>query len=159
MTILHSLLAATATTTKASSKSNGGSFQIVFLAVVAAAFYFLIIRPRSKRQKQAKTQAAAMEIGDSVMSIGGIKGVIVDMDDTDVYVEVSPGVVLTFIRRAVNLQPGVAPGAARDDEPHDHDTFSDEPAAREIDPLDRPPPGTAGPDDPEDRPGTGAQGH
>jgi preprotein translocase subunit YajC len=152
MTVLHTLIAATTTT---SSKSSGSNYTFLIFAVIAVAFYFLVIRPRSQRQRQARNQVASLEIGDSVMSVGGIKGVVVGMDATDVQVEVSPGVVLTFIRKAVNVQPASTPSAPAEDPPGVYGSEdSDEP---EIDPLDRPP-HIAGHDDPDERPGTGTEG-
>jgi preprotein translocase subunit YajC len=144
MTILTSLIAATSTTAAPSKSSGSSPFSYVILLAIVAAFYFLIIRPRQARQRQARTQAATLEVGATVMSVGGIKGTVVDMDDTDVRVEVAPGVVLTFVRRAVNAQ-AAPPAAVVDD-----DGFP----ARDEDRST----GDVARDEPEDRPGTGTEG-
>ena len=47
-----------------------------------------------------------MAVGDAVMSAGGIYGTVVALDADVVEVEVSPGVVLTFLRKAVSARPG-----------------------------------------------------
>ena len=155
----HLLLAATtATTTSASSKKTGGSYGFLIIILILVAFYFLIIRPRSQRQRQARAQASAVGIGDRVMTVGGIKGTVVDMDDTDVHVEVAPGVVLTFIRRAVNAAPAGDAPAAGDDAPG---TFppDDGPEGPAGPPGDHGSPGDdLGHDYPDDRPGTGTEG-
>lgn len=143
MTILTSLIAATSTTAAPSKSSGSSPFSYVILLAIVAAFYFLIIRPRQARQRQARTQAATLEVGATVMSVGGIKGTVVDIDDTDVRVEVAPGVVLTFVRRAVN--PQAAPPAVVDD-----GGFPADDEGRSTGDLAR--------DEPEDRPGTGTEG-
>lgn len=111
--IAHLVASTTSTTAKSSSsKSSGSSY---FFLVVIALFvlaYFLFIRPRSQRMRQQQTSQRQIAIGDEVMSAGGIFGRVVALDADEVEVEVSPGVVLTFIRRAVSLrQPQAGPGA------------------------------------------------
>jgi preprotein translocase subunit YajC len=114
MTHLHALavLAAT-TTTAAGAKKGSSSVFFIFILVLFVAVYFLYLRPRQQRAKQARTQAAQLSVGDSVMSVGGIIGTVVGIEDGEVRVEVAPGVVMTFIRRAINMrQPPPAPSAA-----------------------------------------------
>ncbi|MCU4184850.1 preprotein translocase subunit YajC [Acidiferrimicrobium sp. IK] len=145
----HLLLAATSPTTTASSKSSGSSYGFLIIILVLVAFYFLIIRPRSQRQRQARTQAATLDVGDAVMSVGGIKGVVVGIDDDgDVRVEVSPGVILTFVRRAINAQPAPANPPADDAPPG---VFHDEDDSEHH--------RTDEGDGPDDRPGTGTESY
>ncbi len=154
MTLHHLLvLTPTSSTTAAASKSSGSSFGFLIIILVLVALYFLIIRPRTQRQRQARTQASTVAVGDSVMTVGGIKGVVVGTDDTDVQVEVAPGVVMTFIRRAVNVQPAAAtpqgsdPAGVIGGDDHElgdgHNLGSDG--------------GTVDDEGPDDRPGTGIE--
>lgn len=116
--LLARLASAGPTTTTAKS-SSGSSLSFLILLALVAGFYFLVIRPRAQRQRQARTAAAALEVGSPAMSVGGIKGTVVDIDGDDVRMEVSPGVVLTFTRRAVNAQatPAAAPTTDADEPP------------------------------------------
>jgi preprotein translocase subunit YajC len=116
---LHPLLAfagsVTTTTVKGSSKSSGSSYVtlLVFLALIAGV-YFFFLRPRTQRVRQQQQAARSLGVGDEVMSAGGIFGTVVALDDNEVEVEVAPGVVLTFIRRAISLrQPPPAAGPSR----------------------------------------------
>lgn len=123
--LLHAgLLAATATTTKSNKSSGSSLLPLAFLAIAFLALYFLVLRPRKQRmQQQRKTQAASLDVGKAVMSVGGIMGTIVAVDDTTYDVEVAPGVVLTFVHRAVNPRPDAAgdssAGTADEDLPPD----------------------------------------
>jgi preprotein translocase subunit YajC len=104
-----SILAATATTVAGSKKSSGGSsYTLLFIIILFAAVYLLFIRPRQQRLRQQQTAARQLEVGDEVVSAGGIHGRIVGMHDDLVEVEVAPGVVLTFLKRAVSARPGAA---------------------------------------------------
>lgn len=103
------------------SKPSGGSspVSLLFLLAIVAAGYFLIIRPRKARLKAQRTQATSLEIGSEVMSVGGIMGTIVGMTDATFDVEVAPGVVMTFVRRAINPRPATAVTTSDDDLPAD----------------------------------------
>ncbi len=59
---------------------------IVFLVM----FYFLLIRPNQKREKAIKEMRASLKTGDHIMTIGGIGGRIVSVDEATVVLEVAP---------------------------------------------------------------------
>ena len=48
-------------------------------------FYFMLIRPENKRKKEAQKMRDELKNGDRITTIGGIKGVIVDVK-TDKFV-------------------------------------------------------------------------
>jgi preprotein translocase subunit YajC len=108
---LHILAAGTATTTKPHKSSGSSTVTLLFIVVLFGAVYLLFIRPRQQRMRQQHTQARQLAVGDEVVTAGGIQGKLVALDDEAAEVEVAPGVVLTFLRRAVNAKPG-APAAA-----------------------------------------------
>src|SRR5579875_1906084 len=114
---ISTLLAATSTTAKAKKSSSSSSYEIIFLLVIVVAAYFLIIRPRQQRARQAQTTARQIAVGDEVVSAGGIYGRVVSLDTDSVEVEVAPGVVMRFLRRAISAAPGAGrggpPGPAR----------------------------------------------
>ena len=120
--LLHlSVLAVGSTPTNGPNAKSGGSsaLSIVFLLAIFAAGYFLIIRPRKARMKAQRNQISTLTIGSEVMSVGGIMGTIVAMTDTTFDVEVADGVVMTFVRRAINarpVEPAVATPVTTDDE-------------------------------------------
>jgi preprotein translocase subunit YajC len=117
MHILTTLLAATTTTAKSSKSSGSSSYTIIFLLVIVVAAYFLLIRPRQQRARQAQATARQIAIGDEVVSAGGIYGRVVSLDTDSAEVEVAPGVVMRFLRRAISIPPaprgGATPGSTR----------------------------------------------
>ena len=99
-------IAATTTTAAKKSSSSSSSLPLLIIILLFAAAYFLLIRPRQQRMRQQQAAAKQLEIGDDVVTAGGIHGRLVGMGDDDtVQVEVSPGVVMSFLRRAVNAKP------------------------------------------------------
>lgn len=115
------LIAATTTTLADGKKTSSSSFPLLIIIVAFAAVYFLFIRPRQQKLRQQQTAARQLEIGDEVVTAGGIHGRLVGLNDDTAEVEVSPGVVITFLRRAVNAKPGAAgsssPTAEEDEHP------------------------------------------
>ena len=78
-----------------------GTAGLVYLAVLALAFYLLIIRPQMQRAKQVRQLIASLAIGERVVTVGGLHGTIVSLDDRTLGIEVSEGMTLTFDRNAV----------------------------------------------------------
>lgn len=60
---------------------------IVWLVVMFAVFYFMLIRPQKKQEKKQKEMLAALQVGDKVVTIGGICGKISKLKDDYVYIE------------------------------------------------------------------------
>ena len=63
-------------------------------------FYFLLIRPQRNRQRAQQALVASLEVGDDVMTTGGIFGTIVEIDDDEgtVTVEIAPGTRIRMLR-------------------------------------------------------------
>jgi preprotein translocase subunit YajC len=119
-----SLIAATTTTVAGSKKSTSSSdLPLLILILLFAAGYFFIIRPRSQRMRQQQAASRQLEVGDEVVSAGGIHGRVVALHDDAVEVEVAAGVVMKFLRRAVNAAPRPAGGTVPGDQ---DDAFDDE---------------------------------
>ena len=66
---------------------NGGMFTLVWLVGMIAIFYFMLIRPQKKQEKQMKKMLASLQVGDKVVTIGGICGKISKLKDEHVYIE------------------------------------------------------------------------
>jgi preprotein translocase subunit YajC len=110
---LLSFLAQTTPTTAGKSKKSSGSslLPLLIIIVVFGGVYMLFIRPRQQRMRQQQTATRQIGIGDQVVSAGGIYGTVVAIDSDVVEVEVAPGVVMTFLRRAIQPRPGGSPSA------------------------------------------------
>ena len=62
---------------------------IIMIVVMIAIFYFLLIRPESKRKKQAQQMRDSLKKGDMITSIGGIVGKIVHVTENTIVIETS----------------------------------------------------------------------
>ena len=78
-----------------------GSGSLVFLVLMVGVFYFLLIRPQQRRARAQKELTQSTEVGDEVVTIGGIFGVVREVDDDSVLLEVAPGTELRFLRSAI----------------------------------------------------------
>jgi preprotein translocase subunit YajC len=80
----------------------------VYVALLIVAFFFLIVRPQRRQMAARRALIASLEVGDEVITAGGIFGTILEMSDTDLQVQVADGIVLKFAREAVSARPGPA---------------------------------------------------
>lgn len=87
---------------------------IIFFALVLAAFFLLIVLPQRRRNLSRQQYLGQLEVGDEVITNGGIFGTILELDDEAVELQVADGVVLHVARAAIfqDVPPESAPGAA-----------------------------------------------
>jgi preprotein translocase subunit YajC len=74
---------------------------IMFMLIIFI-FYFLIIRPQQKRQKERQALLDAVKKGDKVVTVGGMHGEIVGIDDKTILLKVADNVKLKLDRSSVN---------------------------------------------------------
>lgn len=77
--------------------------QIVPLVLIFIVFYFFMIRPQQKKQKEREKTLDSLQKGDKVVTIGGIHGTVVTLDQTKktVLVQVSDNTKILFDRSAI----------------------------------------------------------
>ena len=73
----------------------------VYFAVIALAFFLLIVLPQRRRTAAHRALLASLQVGDEVITIGGILGTIRDLTDEKIELEVAEGVVITVARNAI----------------------------------------------------------
>ena len=64
--------------------------------------YMLLIRPQQQRVRRQRALVSSLEVGDRIVTIGGLIGDIVRLDDETADIKAADGVVLTFLRAAIN---------------------------------------------------------
>lgn len=74
---------------------------IIFLVLLVGIFYFMLIRPQKKRVEHHRALMASLQIGDEIITIGGIHCTIRSQRDDELEVEVAPGTNLRLLRSAV----------------------------------------------------------
>ena len=74
------------------------SWPILLMVVI---FYFLLWRPQKKQQKERANLLSSLKKGQKIVTIGGIYGEIIELDDEKVKVQVAEKVEMTFARTAI----------------------------------------------------------
>ncbi len=62
---------------------------LVMMLVMLVVFYFMLIRPENKRKKEAENMRSSIRTGDSITTIGGIIGTVVDVKESKIVIETS----------------------------------------------------------------------
>ena len=72
------------------------------LLLLGAMMWLLLIRPQQQRVRRQQALLAALEVGDEVITAGGMIGRIRAMTGDRVEIELAPGTVVEFLRGAVS---------------------------------------------------------
>lgn len=91
-------LASAATTGTGSTGSSTGSLLILLVPLLFVAYLFFAQR---RRQKAMTAMQAELTVGDPVMTTTGLFGTVAWLDDKVVHLQVAPGVVLEWDKRAI----------------------------------------------------------
>ncbi|MDR2854016.1 MAG: preprotein translocase subunit YajC [Prevotellaceae bacterium] len=71
------------------------------IILIFAVFYFLLIRPQQKRQKEVQKQRESLKLGDKVVTSGGIHGIIKEIKDNAVLIEIADNVKIKVDKSSV----------------------------------------------------------
>ena len=75
--------------------------QLLPLVVIFAVFYFIAIRPQQAQQKRHREMLGRLKKGDRVLTRGGLYGVIVELRDNRMMLELAQNVRVQADRTAV----------------------------------------------------------
>jgi len=76
-----------------------GGFLI--LVVLAAVFWLVFVLPRRRSQRQHGAMQDSVDVGDEIITAGGLHAVVREVGDDQLKIEIAPEVVATLDRRAV----------------------------------------------------------
>ena len=71
------------------------------LVLIFVVFYFFIIRPQKKKEDNRKKMISAVEKGDKVVTIGGVHGLVTQVDDHSILIKVDGDVKLRVNKAAI----------------------------------------------------------
>jgi preprotein translocase subunit YajC len=75
---------------------------LILLAAMFVLLWVLLIRPQRRKQLDQQNLLSSIEPGDEVLTVGGIYGIVTDIDDEDdLIVEIAEGIQVRIARRAV----------------------------------------------------------
>ncbi len=64
------------------------AMQLIILVVFIGIMYFLLIRPQKKKEKTIQNMRNSLQVGDEIITIGGICGKIVKTKDDSIVIQV-----------------------------------------------------------------------
>ncbi len=73
----------------------------LLILLLLAALWLLLIRPAQRRQKAQQQLLSAVDVGDEIVTAGGLYGTVKALEDDDLRLEIAPGVEVRVARRAV----------------------------------------------------------
>jgi preprotein translocase subunit YajC len=74
---------------------------LIFLAAMLTILWLLLIRPQRRRQAAHAQLLSRLEVGDEVLTAGGVYGRVTRVGDEDLTLEIAPGTSVRVDRRAV----------------------------------------------------------
>ena len=78
-----------------------GSLMWIMLIAMFVIMYFFMIRPQNKKQKEIANFRKNLEVGQEVITAGGIYGKIKEIEDNTVVLEIASGVKIKIDRNSI----------------------------------------------------------
>ncbi len=76
--------------------------QLIVIVALFVLLWLLLIRPQRKRQLEQQQLQASIDVGDEILTVGGLYGHVRELlEDDDLVVEIAPGVNVRIARRSV----------------------------------------------------------
>ena len=86
------------------SPTEGNNWQfLAMMSLLFVVFYFFMIRPQQKKAKEAKKFRESLQKGSKVITIGGLHGKVVEVNDKTILIEADTNVRLRFEKSAVAM--------------------------------------------------------
>src|SRR4051794_27877252 len=89
--------------------------QLIPILVAVVLLWLLVIRPQRQRVRAQQALLQSLEVGDEVVTAGGMLGTVVAMDDETVTVEIAPGTAVRMLRPAITRRVTRPPTIELDD--------------------------------------------
>jgi preprotein translocase subunit YajC len=75
---------------------------LIFLVLMILIMYFFMIRPQKKKEKEAQAFRASLQKGDRIVTVGGVHGKIVDVQEKTFTIETEGGSRMKIDKIAVS---------------------------------------------------------
>ena len=81
---------------------GGGDYSfLIMMVAIFAIMYFFMIRPQNKKQKEIMNFRKNLEVGQEVITAGGIYGKVKEIEDTIVVLEIASGVKIKIDKNSI----------------------------------------------------------
>ena len=77
---------------QAGAQGGGGLTMLLMLALIFVVMWLFMIRPQQKRQKELNSFRDSLKKGDKVVTVGGIYGTVIEVNDNKVMLEIDKDV-------------------------------------------------------------------
>jgi preprotein translocase subunit YajC len=74
---------------------------LIIILVLLVLMWLLLIRPQRRKQQEQQDLLSNVQIGDEIVTAGGIYGTIVEVEDTEVTVEIAENTNVRMAKRAI----------------------------------------------------------
>jgi preprotein translocase subunit YajC len=74
---------------------------LLIIIVFFGAAWLLFVMPARRRRTEHANMQDSVEVGDDIITAGGVHGTVREIEDDLVKVEIAPSVVVTLDRRAI----------------------------------------------------------
>ena len=74
---------------------------LAIIVILFALFWLLLVRPQRRRQAEQNALIQNVEVGDEIVTAGGLFGHVQSVADDELLVEIAPGTNVRIARRAV----------------------------------------------------------
>jgi preprotein translocase subunit YajC len=91
-------------TLMAGGEGGGGMNQLILFIPILLVFYFFMIRPQMKKAKLQKKFRAEIGKGDKVVTIGGLHGKIIEVEETTFIVELYDKTQVRLEQSAISME-------------------------------------------------------
>lgn len=80
---------------------QGLDSSLIFLVLVGVVFYFMLYRPNKRRIDQHRSLIDSVEVGDEVVTIGGLFGSVREITEDQFHLELAPGTTVRLAKSAI----------------------------------------------------------
>lgn len=74
---------------------------ILILPILILIMYFMLIRPQQQRMKEHQRLLAAVDVGDDIVTSGGIYGRVSELDGDTLFLQVADGIEIKITKESV----------------------------------------------------------
>jgi preprotein translocase subunit YajC len=96
---------------------------LIVMVLLLVVMYVLMIRPQRQRQQEQQSMIERCNVGDDILTTGGIYGTVVEAEGDDLVVEIAEGMTVHMTRRGV---AAVLPPESDAADEHEEDAESED---------------------------------
>ncbi len=89
---------------QADTGQSGMIGNFILIGGIALIFYFFMIRPQQQKQKAQRSFIDTIKKGDLVVTIGGVHGKVVAIEDGSVVLDVDRGAKIKFDKSSISQE-------------------------------------------------------